>query len=514
MKRAFAAWLCLAGTPCLAQDASPSDAAERFACEALRAIDLSEAAGAPASLTTVGILPATGDQPVLCRAAGTIEPHVGFEVRMPATGWNGKLLVTGCTNLCGILPIQGMEDALARGYAAATTDLGHQTGDPADARWALNNPALEADFGHRATHVTTRVAKELVADYYGDPPAYAYFRGCSTGGRQGLVAAERYPDDFDGIIAGAPFNQSQSVPYMAWAMASNRGPDGKPLLGRAEFDLLGKAALRACDGADGSEDGVIGDPEGCGFRPEQLACPADAAGGSDCLTAAQVEAATRIYAGPRTAAGKPWSSGGAAVGSEFTWARSLLAPPGKTPFFQFIVENWSRYLAFEPDPPLPASLPPGEAGPRLPPIDFDAGPAQFRATAAVAGFRGELAQFRARGGRLLLYHGWADESLMPAHTLDYWREARRRLGADRLDEFARLYMVPGMLHCGGGPGAADIDYLTALEQWVEADTAPGGLVAHKVRNAVPTFERQPRFPLPARTAEYTRTIPPWPRKAP
>ncbi|MEQ1800757.1 MAG: tannase/feruloyl esterase family alpha/beta hydrolase [Gammaproteobacteria bacterium] len=511
--------LWLAGSRCLAQDAPPADAAERFACDALKAIDLSEAIGAGARVLEAGILPAASDQPALCRVNGTIEPEVGFEVRMPVNDWNGKLLVTGCSNLCGILQIQGMEDALARGYAAATTDMGHRTGDPSDARWAWNNPVLETDFGHRATHVTTLAAKELAANYYGDRPSYSYFRGCSTGGRQGLVAAERYPEDFDGIIAGAPFNQSLSVPHMAWVLASNAGPGGEPLLKRAEFALLGKAAIRACDPADGIVDGVIGNPEACDFRPDSLACPAPAAPGSaarDCLSPAQVEAANRIYRGPRTGKGKAWSSGGSPLGSEFTWEKALLAPPGKKPFFQFIVENWSQYLAWVPDPPVASSS--------LPAVNFDAGPSQFAATAGVAGYRPDLERFRSHGGRLLLYHGWVDESLMPAHTLDYWRDARRRFaaggqaggtaGEEQLAEFARLFMVPGMLHCGGGPGAADIDYLSALERWVEADEAPARLLAHKVRNAVPTFVRQPRFPLPPNTVEYTRPIFPWPNDSP
>lgn len=493
----------------LAEQATPPDAAEHVACDALKAIDLGEATGAGVRLTEVGILPPSGDQPALCRVSGFVDPQVGFEIRMPVNGWNGKLLVTGCSNLCGILQIQGMEDALARGYAAATTDTGHRTGDPSDARWAWNNPALEADFGHRAVHVTTRAAKEVVADYYGDRPEYSYFRGCSTGGRQALVAAERYPEDFDGIIAGAPFNQSLSVPHMAWVLASNTGPDGEPLLRAADFDLLGKAALAACDPQDGRVDGVIGDPEACRFRPDSLLCPvtgpATGKATRGCLTAAQAEAANRIYSGPRTSTGKPWSSGGSPVGSEFMWEKLLLAPPGELPYFQFIVQNWSRYLAWVPDPP--GSSPP-------PAVDFDAGPGQFATTAAVTGFKPDLQRFRARGGRLLAYHGWVDESLMPAHTLDYWREARKRLGASQFDEFARLFMVPGMLHCGGGPGAADIDYLTALERWVEADEAPASLLAHKVKGAVPTFVRQPRFPLPPATVEYTRPVYPWPQSGP
>ena len=510
----------IAALPVAAQSAEPptADSADRFGCAALKAIDFSEATGAAVKLNEVETLPAAGDQPALCRVGGSIAPQVGFEVRLPVHDWNGKLLVTGCSNLCGVLQIQGMEDALARGYATATTDMGHHTDSSADARWAWNNPALEKDFGHRATHVTTLAAKEIVASYYGDKPDYSYFRGCSTGGRQGLVAAERYPDDYDGIIAGAPFNQGLSVPHMAWVMASNTDANGQPILQRAEFELLGKAVLATCDADDGLVDGVLGDPEACRFRPGMLACPAETAAtgarvkaAGSCLTAAQVEAAEKIYAGPRDSQGRPWSSGGSPVGSEFMWEKLLLAQPtptplGKMPYFEFIVRNWSQYLAYQPDPPVPAvsAEPP-------PAFNFDTGRQQLAATIAVAGFRPELERFRALGGRLLVYHGWVDESLMPAHTLDYWREAGRRMGGNaRLGEFARLYMVPGMLHCGGGPGAADIDYLSALERWVEKDEAPAALLAHKVKNAVPTLVHQPRFPLAPATVEYTRPVYPYP----
>jgi len=494
----------------LVQDPAAEDL---FACQALKAMDLSEATGAGVRIADAGILPAAGDQPELCRVSGFVEPQVGFEARMPVRGWNGKLLVTGCSNLCGSIEIAGMEDALARGYAAATTDMGHRTADRSDATWAWNNPALEADFGHRATHVSTLAAKQLVKNYYGDDPGHAYFRGCSTGGRQALVAAERYPEDFDGIIAGAPFNQQRSVPHMAWVMAANTGAEGKPILNQADMRLLGQAALDACDGQDGRVDGVIANPEACEFRPESLRCPADGdppkGAARACLEPAAVEAAVRIYAGPSP--GKPdlWSSGGSPVGSELSWAASVLAPEGKTPFFAYIVQNWLHYLAFEPDPPQAM---PGDAPLAL---DFAAGKAQFAATNAVFGFDGELKRFGKLGGRLIVYHGWADQSLMPAHTLDYWRDAARRVGGESaLLEFARLFMVPGMQHCGGGPGATDIDFLTALERWVEADEAPESLLAHKVRNPVTTQVRQPRFPLGPAEVEYTRPVYPYPQVTP
>jgi feruloyl esterase len=496
---AFVAALVVLAAPPLRADPPPD--AEPAACAALQALDYGEAVGAAVRFSAATDLPAAGDQPAVCRVAGQIAPAVGFEVRLPQAAWNGKLIVTGCSNLCGSVRTAGLEDALARGYAAATTDLGHQ-GDESDARWARDNPAAEADFGHRATHVTTLLARALVAGYYGSAPEYAYFRGCSTGGRQALVAAGRYPDDFDGIIAGAPFSQTLSVPHMAWVLAANAGPAGAPLLGRREFDLLGRAALAACDGGDGLADGVIGDPESCRFDPATLACPPGAR--DACLTPDQVAAATRIYAGPRTSRGVPLAPeypGGAPVGSEFTWAAQLL-PAGDRPApFDFVVQNWSRYLAYEPDP-----VTPGRLG-----FDFDRDPARLAATARVGGFRPDLARFRDRGGRLIVYHGWVDESLMPAHTLAWWRATAARLGGDAaLADVARLYLVPGMLHCGGGPGAAEVDYLTALERWVEEDEPPDALVAARVREPAPTYVRQPRFPLPPGAVQFTRPLYPYP----
>jgi hypothetical protein len=474
------------------------------ACTALAALDFTEATGFAVALDEVGILPAERDLPATCRITGIIEPQVGFEMRMPVKGWNGKLLVSGCTNLCGIIQVPLMEDALIRGYAAVTTDMGHRTGDMSDATWAYNDPALEADFSHRATHVTTVLARELVASYYGDQPEYAYFRGCSTGGRQALVSASRYPEDFDGIIAGAPFHQSLTVPTMEWAFLANQGPDGSPVLRKRDFELLAVGALKACDGLDGLEDGVIGDPESCTFRPADLACPADGSGGS-CLRPAQVAAAEKIYGGPRNSRGQHLSRypAGLPVGSEGTWGQQLLPGPGGQPaFFDFIVQNWSQYLAYVPDPPL-------GSGPFR--FDFDRGPERLATTSAVAGFHPDLAAFQGRGGRLLLYHGWIDESILPASTLDYWQRLKETMGGRKvLDDFMRFYLVPGMQHCGGGPGATDVDWLTALERWVEKGEAPDALTAWKVRDNVPTFIRQPRFPLDPGKVQGARPLYPYP----
>lgn len=467
-------------------------------CAALAAVDFSEVVGATVKVAAAH---ATGQKslPSHCRASGTIAPETGFEVWLPDDGWNGKLLMTGCFNLCGVIRADQMEDALARGYATVTTDMGHSELKYPDTRWAYNNPALETDFAYRATHLTAVVAKELLAAYYGKRPEHAYFRGCSTGGRQALVEAERYPEDFDGIIAGAPFNQALSVPFMFWVDKANTGAEGRPILGHAQFVLLNKAALAACDGLDGLLDGIIGDPESCTFSPASLVC-ADSRKDS-CLTREQVDAAEKIYAGPPPGVVRA-AHDGAVPGSELSWEEKLLGRDGKPSLFRSVTQNWSQYLAYEPDP-LPG------AGPFA--FDFEKDPARLAAGVDLIGYRGRLEEFRRRDGRLIIYHGWSDESLMPSHTLSYWKQASRQLGGTApLEAVARLYMLPGVMHCGGGPGASDVDYLTALEQWVEQGQAPDVLTAVKARGTVSVLERQPRFPVAAAEIEFTRPLYPYP----
>jgi feruloyl esterase len=486
------------GTPARAgappqQDAPPEE------CSALAALDFSEALGASVKVTAAHAV-AQKALPARCRVSGSIAPETGFEAWLPEDGWNGKLLMTGCFNLCGVIRADQMEDALTRGYATVTTDMGHSEQKYPDTRWAYNNPQLETDFAHRATHLTAVLARELVLAYYGRRAEHAYFRGCSTGGRQALVEAERYPDDFDGIIAGAPFNQALSVPHMFWAERANTGPDGRPILGRAQFAILHKAALAACDGLDGLLDGIIGDPESCPFAPASLTCPDARKEG--CLTREQVEAAEQIYEGPPLARSARAPRAGAAVGSEFTWEDKLIGHEGKPSFFHFVTQNWSQYLAYQPDPP-PSAAPFT--------FDFEKDPPRLAATVAFGGYQGALEGFRGRDGKLIIYHGWADESLMPAHTLAFWEEAGRRLGGPAgLASFARLYLLPGVMHCGGGPGAGDVDYLTALEQWVEHGQAPDVLTAVKSRSSTSVLEHQPRFPPVASEILFTRPLYPYP----
>ena len=475
-------------------------AEEDSACGALAAFDFREAVGATVDLREIGIAGLERDLPEYCQVVGNIAPEVGFELRMPTEDLNGKLLVSGCGGLCGVLMTAGMEDALIRGYATVTTDMGHSDEVYPDTRWAYRNKALEIDFSHRATHVTTLAGKAIIRAYYGASPVHSYFRGCSTGGRQALVAAQRYPRDFDGIIAGAPFNQAYSIPHFFWAVESNTDEAGNPILAGPQFNLLHGGALSACDADDGLVDAIISDPEICSFDPEVLRCEANDV--TDCLTAVQVEAAEKIYQGARNSRGEPLYPSGPAPGSEFTWKDQLVGKNGQASFFYSVAQNWLQYLAYEPDPPF-------GSGPFV--FDYDEGPELISYSVELIGFVPQLARFNARGGKLLMFHGWVDQSFPGSHTIDYWQQAVSAIGdSDQLEDFFRLFMVPGMTHCGGGPGASDIDYLTALEQWVEIDEPPDVLLAHKRADSVISFARQPRFPLDEEEIVFSRPVYPYP----
>lgn len=467
-------------------------------CAVLAALDFEESVGAAVSLQGV-MVEADGRAAARCRVTGRIAPEIGVEVWLPAETWNGRLLVTGCADACGSLQTGQMEDAAARGYVTATTDGGYDRRRFPDDRWAWNAPEREEAIGHRAVHATTLLARALIAAFHGERAQFAYFRGCALGGSQGLAAARHHPEDFDGIIAGAPFQQGLSVPHMIWADRANTDADGVPVLHGEHIALLHHAVLAVCDAADGIADGIVGDPERCAFDPATLLCRE--AEQRDCLNGAQVEAARRIYSGPLASGGRRLALFGAAPGSEFTWATQLIGRARAPSPYRVTGEQWLRYHAFEPDPPLDA--PPGG-------FDFDRDPPRLAASISRLGVDPDLDAFRRRDGRLIMYHGWADETLQPAHTVEYWRKAVHASGGEaELATFARLFLLPGVQHCGGGPGAGDVDYLTAIERWVEQNEAPDMLIAWRTRDSVAVTVRQPRFPL-AGEALLKRPVFPYP----
>ena len=438
-------------------------------------------------------VPAAGDLPAYCRVLGFVRPAINFEIRLPLQGWNGKFYMAGCGGFCGTLDADrpgftnAMNFGLRRNYAVSTMDAGHWGTSVIDGRWAMNNPVAQMDWGQRAVTETARVTKAIVKSYYGTEQRKSYFVGCSTGGRMAAMEALRHPKDFDGIISGAPALDYTGLvaTFFAWATKANTGPDGKSIFPSSKVKLVQDAVYAACDEKDGLKDGLISDPRQCDFKPASLQCKAGNA--ADCLTEAEVGVLEKWYRGPVNSKGQQLYPGGIPMGSEQHWPRWLTGlgnAPGLMPLF---AQDFIRYMAFEPS-----------AGPsfKVTDFDFDKDPPRTAPMGRVynaatfdpesgAMTTGDISAFQQAGGKLILYHGWSDPLVTPQPTVEFYEGlAKKSGGMAATQAFARLFMVPGMDHCGigtEGPGISDtgIDPLTALEQWVEEGKAPNEMVATK-----------------------------------
>lgn len=400
-----------------------------------------------------------GTLPAFCRVAATVKPtpqsEIRMEVWMPAGGWNGKLQVVGNGAWAGSISYPAMASALAEGYATASTDTGH-TGGAAN---ATRSREVLADFAHRAIHEATALAKKAIDALYGAPPKLSYFNGCSTGGRQALTAAQRYPDDFDGIIAGDPAIHGLNLAFGQIWIAQELSRPGAAIP-REGLRLLHDAALKACDGLDGAKDGVIENPLACRFDAAVLACKAgqDAA---TCLTPAQVQAAQRVYAGAQNTRTGRQVYPGLEPGSELGWSAT---PVGyAVDLFRYVVfknPNWDPLtLNFDGHYALTAED-------EFTVLDAD---------------NADLSAYFRRGGKLLLYHGWNDPGIPPRASVSYYESVRAKTGV-AADQSLRLFMVPGMNHCRGGDGTDTFDAVAALDRWVTAGTAPQSIPASRVRD--------------------------------
>ena len=467
---------------------------------------------APTTILSARLIPAGGngdiveqDYPEHCRVEGQIAPTVGFLLRMPTRSWNGKFLMGGCGGPCGLYLTDRSDPALVRGYAVVVTDMGHK-----GSGWmfADNNLAQMVDFGYRSTHVTALAAKAVIAEFYGNAARRNYFMGCSTGGRQGMVEAQRFPTDFDGIVAGAPpWMQTGHQPYAAyWPTLANM-KDGKPILDVKRLPLIHKAVLQACDANDSLMDGIIQNPAACGWQPTQLICR-DGADPATCLTANEAEVVRKIYQGPVNSAGARLYRG-QARGSEMTWT-SYVGQDGKAGPFWFSTDTTLHHLAFLPSPG------PGYTIQRF---DFDRDPARLAANDVLfAHANPDLTKFRDHGGKLLIFHGWNDNNNIPPElAVDYYRLVQGTMGgAAAAAETARLFMLPGAYHCRYGEGGGEVDWLTALENWVENGRAPDYVLAYHMRQepyaSVPVAGSEqrnlliPRHPLSPDSYDRVRPV--------
>jgi hypothetical protein len=445
------------------------------ACADLLKLDLTDIGGkgsrvARAADTTSGGVAA-------CAVEGTLAPAIGFKVLLPTKTWTQRYLQLGCGGLCGGISLEvgaadGCAPLNAGGFVVAATDMGHQGMGGDFGR----DPQLRADFAYRGVHVTALAAKKLIRAFYGRSQAYSYFNGCSDGGREALVEAQRYPGDFNGIVAGAPAMnfQVQNSLYHAWQARSNSGPDGKPILLAARLPLLHAAVLKQCDGLDGQLDGLIADPRVCHPNLDVLACKADAADRSTCLSAEELGVARRFYDGPRdTATGEKLAIGGPQPGSELAWTGVYVPRSAAEPIFSGIIALDSmRNLIFEQNPPASFSL----ADVRFDKATFGRLLARhplFDAT------NPDLSAFAAAGGKLILWHGWADPHISPLNTIAYHDAVQTLAGKAKAETFERLYLLPGVYHCSGGEGPSLVDFLTPMLEWVEQGTAPQAVVTRQ-----------------------------------
>ena len=488
------------------------DVAATAQCSALASAEFSNIQDAPTQVTEAKLIAASGSVPALCQVQGYVTPNVGFSLQLPASNWNGKFFERGCGGSCGRTESMGCNGTVQKGYACLISDMGHR-GIGLDGLWASNNLQAQVDFGYRGAHVVALAGKAIAERYYGRAPKHSYFLGCSTGGRQALVEAQRFPWDFDGIIAGGLWiDDTASTMDELWAVRALKYKDGKAILSHANLQLVHDAALAKCDLDDGIRDGIIGNPLACKFDPADLVCRAGQQ--SECLTKVQADAVKKVYAGPMNSKGDKFFVGGAMPGSELAWEGLLLstAPPAfGLPGSKSVVEIWAtEYFRYMIMPPL---------GPdwKLTDFDFDRDYKRLGATSESLLNAGnpDLRKFKAAGGKLIAYQGWNDPlGAIPEKTVDYYETVEKTLGGRaETQEFFRLFMVPGMDHCTGGDGAFAIDYLGYLEGWVERGEAPDRLIGAHI-DGVSDARPYVTFPLnPAQHVKFTRPVFPYPIQA-
>lgn len=442
-------------------------------------------------------VPATAGAPAFCRVDGTLAPEINFQVNLPAS-WNGRFYMTGNGGHAGQQPndpanAPARNQALAAHFVMASTDTGHDAGKEPGASFVMSNPQKAIDYAYRAVHLTAVTAKAIANAYYGQPVQYAYWNSCSNGGRQGLLEAQRYPDDFDGIIANAPWvSQTGFTIGALW----NQRALASVTLTPDKLALLAGAVMDSCDAVDGLVDGLIDDPRQCTFNA-LTDLPRCAAGVDDasCLTDAQAEAIRKVYDGPRDSQGRQlfpgFMPGSEALvdgpnGPASSWLGLIVpATPGARPADFNLADNTMRYLAFQ--PPQPDW--------DYNSFDFDHDPELLDRWSRLADATDvNLREFRARGGKLLMTYGWADQVLQPLMGVHYYEQAVAANGPDGMD-FMRLFMMPGMTHCAGGVGPDQHDPVTAIIEWVETGTAPALITAKKVVDGNVTRSR-PLCPYP------------------
>ena len=407
--------------------------------------------------------PQTGPTlPEHCRIAAMLAPssdsHIEMELWMPVgNSWNDKFLAVGNGGWAGSISFAAMAGGLAEGYAVASNDTGHKGGSGS---FALDHPEKLVDFAYRAMHEMTVGSKSLIESYYSQPASFSYYEGCSTGGRQGLMAVQRYPGDFDAVIAGAPANPHIYLHAGDLRRGTFVTSDEANLVPREKLEMVKNSVINACDAMDGVSDGLLTDPRMCRFDVASLTC--SGSNTDACLTPAQAASVKFGYSDTLRSSGELIFPG-FAMGSEDGWVHSNITEP-----IGIAVDTF-RYVGRED-------------------ADWDWREFDLEEDLALAMENGgyinamstDLSEFKARGGKLLVYHGWNDQLIAAQNTVNYYSGVLETMGQDQ-DDWLRLYMVPAMNHCRGGDGPSQLDYLSTLERWRESDEAADSITAYRVR---------------------------------
>ena len=442
--------------------------------------------------------------PAFCRVQGVSQPtsdsHIEFEVWLPAADWNGKYMGIGNGGSAGSITYtytpnaHGLADALKERFAAASTDTGHRgAGD--DYTFGKGHPEIAIDYFYRAIHETAVNAKAIIQAFYGSGAKYSYFDSCSNGGREALMEVQRYPADYNGVLAGAPSNFRTHLQLeMVW-LSEAVSAEPASHFSASKLPAIEAAALAACDARDGLQDGVIDEPQKCKFDPSVLLCKGPET--DACLTQPQVTALEKIYSGPHTSRGVqifPGYEPGGETGGANAWAGWITGTDTRQG--SSVVRAGGFFASFlDPDPRWNV----GHFN-----FDRDVKALDDSRAALANATNPDLSAFRDRGGKLILYHGWSDAAVPPLSTVNYYGQVMEKMGRKTAD-FSRLYMVPGMQHCGGGPGPNSFrePITTALEHWVENGAAPDAVIATKYK-----VEGNP-----ASGAARTRPLCPYPQVA-
>ena len=430
---------------------------------------------------TAQLIAGSAAAPEHCRITGTIPAEIGFEINLP-TQWNGRLWMYGNGGFAGEdanapKEVDSRHAGLSKGFATARTDTGHLDAKEPLASFAYNRVDKLIDHGYRAVHETVTLAKALANEYYARAPAHSYWDGCSTGGRQGMMSASKYPADFDGIMAGAPTLRWSDV--MMKGLANDQALKAAPTLTQPKLANVFKAILAKCDAKDGVADGLLSNPPACDFNPKVDLPKCGAAVTDSCFTDSETTALQLLRQGPKIKGATyfPQYHGVEEPTAAIPW---LFWPGGPSPtVLTLFGESYMKYFAFETqDPAYNWSN-----------FNFDTDPDRMTRINSILNPEPELAAFNARGGKILTYWGWADAALNPIMGMDYYNAVSAKLGLAQTQSFYRMFFIPGVAHCSGGYGPSQIDAMTPLIEWVEGGKAPDRLPAKLVTAGVTKFNR-------------------------